>query len=347
MDVERCQSEHVRSHTYAQRDGKSLNGGKSVSETPPQWALEEVTRHFERSAMIEHSRAQTNTPLKKNEKQRVQESPGKLEGSRTPQLRTGQKLDNPSQSQLNSHRHNIFRVWRQFANPNNSSGHSLQEMGVNFEGIDEMEEQLLLAVEAGDILSVRKLVAQGARINVSTGAGSVTPLLVSCGKGFEAIVRALIAAGAHVNKADKSGTAPLLLSIMQNQIQTEICSALLSAGANVNQVRRDGVTPLMMACFGGHTETVRTLLANGADVHVMLPDNESTALTLACQGGHRAVVALLLDAGADPSRSPRIGPNAGRTALDAAGKNGNGEVISMLTKRIKRIKLMGMLMESG
>ena len=79
--------------------------------------------------------------------------------------------------------------------------------------------------------------------------------------------------------------------------------AVLIDGADINatEVREDdgvyvrGITALMMASANGHTEVVKLLLDNGADVNVKNTDDGVTALFMASANGHTEIVKLLLD----------------------------------------------------
>ena len=74
-------------------------------------------------------------------------------------------------------------------------------------------------------------------------------------------------------------------------------SNYLSKGADVNAMN-GGVTPLHGAAVGGHKETVKLLIANGADVNAKDVIGQ-TPLLSAAGGGHKEIVALLITKGAD------------------------------------------------
>ncbi len=78
---------------------------------------------------------------------------------------------------------------------------------------------------------------------------------------------------------------------------TETVKTLLAAGADVNAQNWVGQTALMQAAWHGHTAIVLALVAAGADVH---PQNEfgQTALMQAAWHGHTAIVQILKEAGA-------------------------------------------------
>ena len=61
---------------------------------------------------------------------------------------------------------------------------------------------------------------------------------------------------------------------------------------------RASFTALMNAAMQGHVETVKLLLAAGADVHAKTHNN-TTTLMLAAHGGNLEIAKLLLDAGVD------------------------------------------------
>ena len=74
---------------------------------------------------------------------------------------------------------------------------------------------------------------------------------------------------------------------------------LLDQGADANAfaTRRPRIRVLTLASYYGDVETVRLLLAHGADVHFANSERE-TALTIAIQRENDEVVALLRQAGA-------------------------------------------------
>ena len=92
---------------------------------------------------------------------------------------------------------------------------------------------------------------------------------------------------------------------------------LLRAGAAPDLPDRDGTTPLYRASVQGRADTVRVLLAAGAD-----PNRESGTgdeglpLCAAACWGHEAAVRALLAGGADPAL--RQDGGRGRTAAEWA-----------------------------
>jgi ankyrin repeat protein len=73
----------------------------------------------------------------------------------------------------------------------------------------------------------------------------------------------------------------------------------LKNGMPVDQMEENGNTALMLAAFNGHTETMKTLLAAGAEVDLRDTGSNRTALMFAASGPFPAAVRLLLENGAD------------------------------------------------
>ena len=74
---------------------------------------------------------------------------------------------------------------------------------------------------------------------------------------------------------------------------------LLDVDADLaKDLNRGGMSALMFAARDGHIQTVRTLLAIGADIEFTDPDG-STALLVALMNGQWDTAKLLIDAGAD------------------------------------------------
>lgn len=82
--------------------------------------------------------------------------------------------------------------------------------------------------------------------------------------------------------------------------QSEAVTYLIDAGANKNFERDFGQTALNSAVFYGHKETVKALLAEGADIcSCMITDPpDPPALSYAIKSGDQEMVGLLVRAGA-------------------------------------------------
>jgi ankyrin len=89
-------------------------------------------------------------------------------------------------------------------------------------------------------------------------------------------------------------------------------------------VVRGGSTPLLFAARAGDVESVRLLLAAGADVNDSLP-NGMSALVLAAHSGNGLAASLLLEKGADPNAA-----EIGYTALHAAVLRGDLNLVKDL-----------------
>ena len=109
---------------------------------------------------------------------------------------------------------------------------------------------------------------------------------------------------------------------------TEVMKALLENKANVN-VRRpaDGITPLHIAALVGRTEVVKLLLEHNADVNVRCIDKGATPLYIAAQEGHTEMAKLLLDNNADVNLCKHTD---GTTPLYIAAQKGHIEVVKLL-----------------
>lgn len=99
------------------------------------------------------------------------------------------------------------------------------------------DNDLTLAVRAGDVSRVQALLARGADPNRAVGVNEWPPLM-------------------HAVHKDQLGTA----------------EALLGHGADVNQGSPDGMTPLMMAAGYGNDAMVTLLLRHRADPHLKTKD---------------------------------------------------------------------------
>ncbi len=112
-----------------------------------------------------------------------------------------------------------------------------------------------------------------------------------------AAMKAAIANGANVNNPDEGGSSPIFGAVWW----PDAVKTLIDARADVNLKNKVGSTPLMSAAMQGETESVKLLIAAGADVKAVNNDGMSV-LWLACiNSSQAATLKALVDAGADPN----------------------------------------------
>jgi len=148
------------------------------------------------------------------------------------------------------------------------------------------------------------LLASGADFRLQDALGN-TPLHVAAMHGSTANVAALLDAGAAPDPASR-GWTPLMLAL--NRQHTEIANQLLAAGAQLNAVEPEqGWTPLLVACEQGMTEMAIELIRRGASVQATLTGGDSAGcqpLHLCSYHGDIALVAALLEKGVEINSQP-------------------------------------------
>ena len=110
--------------------------------------------------------------------------------------------------------------------------------------------------------------------------------------------------------------------------RTETVKALVAEGANVNAKDEDGDTALMYVCAYGVTDVARALVDAGADVNAK-NKNGQTALMRAARSARRfghAVVAMLVNAGANVD----VQDKDGHTALTLAAQDAAADTVKLL-----------------
>ena len=226
------------------------------------------------------------------------------------------------------------------------------------------------AALSGDVAAIRNLLAGGADVN-ARDEGRVTPLHRAVLFGNIASVQALLAGGADVNARAEDGVTPLHFAAMKKQVlaaleadakgshdelsrawskamgldtlgeadreglvailksgaddRTDTVRALLAGGADVNARAKDGFTPLHVAAASGDAAAIRALLAGGADVDARAKD-ESTPLHQAARFGKMASIRALLAGGADADARTKDG----LTPLHFATMSGDAATIHAL-----------------
>ena len=120
---------------------------------------------------------------------------------------------------------------------------------------------LYRAVWSGDVDTLKKLLAEGADVNVNDEDGDLL-LHEAIWRDHLDVVQVLIDAGADVNARDANGDPLLHEAIWRGH--TEVVQILIDAGADVNAVDSDGDPLLHEAIWRGHTEIEQILVSAGA-----------------------------------------------------------------------------------
>ncbi|CAH2085273.1 unnamed protein product [Euphydryas editha] len=192
------------------------------------------------------------------------------------------------------------------------------------ETTEEGESLLSLACSAGYYELAQVLLAMHASVEDRGIKGDCTPLMEAASAGHVDIVRLLIAHGADVNAVSGSGNTPLMYACAGGH--EDCVRALLENGANVEDHNENGHTPLMEAASAGHVGVAKILLDHGAGINTHSNEFKESALTLACYKGHLDMVRFLLAAGADREHKT----DEMHTALMEASMDGHVEVARLL-----------------
>jgi transposase len=177
-------------------------------------------------------------------------------------------------------------------------------------------EDLIDAANAGDLASVKALIADGTNVAYRRRVDGATALLVAALQGHLDIVKELLDARADVDAKSDWGTTALFVASTRGHV--DVVRRILREKPQVNIRSWNGTTALIMAVGNGHKDVVEDLLVAGADANAAA-DNGETAIILAARNGYFDIVKDLLAANVDVDRRTR----KGETALSAAQQHGH------------------------
>ncbi len=133
---------------------------------------------------------------------------------------------------------------------------------------------LSLACMNGSVSVVATLLAAGADPNTRTPEGEM-PLMTAARTGNADVVRLLLGSGADIDATENwRGQNALMWATAEKNAAA--AQALIDYGADVGARAEAGMTALLFAARAGDIDTVRTLLAGGADINETAEDAVKT-----------------------------------------------------------------------
>jgi uncharacterized protein len=176
----------------------------------------------------------------------------------------------------------------------------LLKAGANVESPNpEGQTALMVVARAGKLDAAKLLIKAGADVNAKEQWGGQTALMWASAQGQPGMIRLLVKAGADVNARGAI-----------REWQRRVTSEPRPKGMN-----RGGFTPLLYAAREGCIACARELIAGGADINRMDPD-QSTPLVVALMNLRFDFATFLIKAGADVDRWDLYGQTPLYLAID-------------------------------
>lgn len=185
---------------------------------------------------------------------------------------------------------------------------------------DAGDSVLARAAMERDFDTVRALLAErGSDVN-ALGPYDTPALHWVVRVGEHELAQRLLALGADPDLANAYGLYPLHLAIAN--VDVEMVQLLLAAGADAAQADNAGESPLILAARSGSVAIVEAMLEAGAEVDLREPNFDQTALMVAVRADAPDSVRLLLARGADVNAQSKAGavPDFRRPAASAGSK---------------------------
>jgi ankyrin repeat protein len=178
------------------------------------------------------------------------------------------------------------------------------------------ETILMNCARTGSEASVKALLDAGANPNAKEPEHDQTPLMWAAAEKHPGVVRLLLDVEADFRARSRTYPQTVTSEVTQRAGREELNYTVL----------RGGSTPLLFAARSGDAESIRLLIAAGADVDDTLP-NGMSALVLAAHSGQEQAASALLKKGADPNAA-----GIGYTALHAAVLRGDLTLVEDLLR---------------
>lgn len=133
--------------------------------------------------------------------------------------------------------------------------------------MSQSSDQLIKAIEDGDLAAVQHLLARG--VSPSSRANAVPALMFAVHYGREDICAALLTAGADPDAVSEKGITSLMMAVEMGQLSC--ARLLLKSGADVNRTDSDGNSAMMFARGQRHVALVDLLQSYRAQETIHCP----------------------------------------------------------------------------
>lgn len=182
-----------------------------------------------------------------------------------------------------------------------------------------MAQAFFDAVKAGDVGEVRRLATAAAALAGARDATGVSAVLLAMYHGRRDVAAALVELGAPIDIFEASAVGMV----------DRIATLLAEDSTRVSAYAPDGFYPLGLACFFGHLDAVRALIAAGADIHAAARNPlKVQPVHAAAASKNLDILRAVLEAGGDPN----VPQQQGFVPLHEAANSGNREMAELLIK---------------
>ena len=189
-----------------------------------------------------------------------------------------------------------------------------------------LDTDLREAAWANDVEQARRLVASGANVNAKDQTEQ-SAYLITTSEGYLELLELTLEAGGDVGSLDSYNGTGLIRAADRGH--AAICGRLVRAGVSVDHINRLGWTALHEAILLGdgsdrYLDTVRVLVAAGADLTLPSQHDQVSPLAHAEDHGHDRIAVLLRAALAD-----RTTPTEADRALRTAAAEGSADGVAI------------------
>lgn len=192
---------------------------------------------------------------------------------------------------------------------------------------DALNRRLIAAAWDDDVARARRLIAAGADVNAKDKSVQ-SAYLIATSEGHERLLDLTLARGGNVRSLDSYRGTGLIRAADRGHAR--VVGRLLRAGVRVDHVNRLGWVALHEAIVlgdgsGRYVDTVRALVAGGADLTIRSRRDGRTPSTLAARQGHDRIGATLRAGLATPS----ITRAEANTRLTRAARSGDADGVAV------------------